>query len=143
MWLSSYFYGYRSVYPRNHCPLPLHGRLAEFRRVPLPARRRRDAQVYRYKAEARGESLVHRLSLGRAQDSQAQVYRALRRVMRADYTPEQRVSGHSVFLEREQVVVAIVLDARGKDEDGDADDGAQCSRKEGHLDIVEGRRVGK
>lgn len=47
------------------------------------------------------------------------------------------MSGESVFLEREQVVVAVMLDTGSKEEDGDAEECAQ-GRSGAFFNVAEG-----
>lgn len=62
--------------------------------------------------------------------------------MRTDYPAEQRVNGNGVFLEREEIVVTVMLETGGDEEDGDAEEGAQ-SGSVGDSDIFEGWFIGE
>ena len=57
--------------------------------------------------------------------------------MRTDYPREDRMSGQSIFLKREKIMMTIMLKARGEEEDRDTDKGAK-GRRDSHSHVVEG-----
>lgn len=56
--------------------------------------------------------------------------------MRTDNPAENGVSGQGILLQREEIMVAVVLDARCNQEKRDADKGAE-RRSYRNLDVVE------
>ena len=77
----------------------------------MPSIRSGDAQVDNNKYESGQQRLVYDLALGRAQQSQRKIYHTLCRIMWTYDPAKDGVSGQGIFLQREEVMVAVVLDA--------------------------------
>ena len=105
-----------SVDKWNHVPASLNRLTTELLRIPGASVLRRDAQVDTDKEQGRHNCSVQQRSFRSGDYAQREVNQAFSKIMGADQGLEERMLWQRVLRKRRQVLVTVILHARGDNE---------------------------